>query len=109
MSRRAALFKNACRLIVALQLVPDLVIAQDLANAAISRDSMTTFATGGWGLALNDRDPAVKPGDNFYMSQNGGWFARSELDSRNPSRAYWRDLQRLAPRRAMALLKEAAG
>ena len=69
---------------------------------------MPSFAVGGWGIALDDRDPAVRPGDNFYMSQNGAWFARSELNPRNPSRAYWRDLQRLAPRRALGLLRDAA-
>jgi len=33
---------------------------------------------GAWGVDLTDRDPSVKPGDNFYMSQNGGWFNGTE-------------------------------
>ncbi len=108
MLRRIELCAPVPRLIVALVLTPLLAQAQGPAGSSISRDSMTSYAVGGWGIALGDRDPAVRPGDNFYMSQNGGWFAQAELSPRNPARAYWRDLQRLAPRRAMALLRDAA-
>ena len=36
-------------------------------------------AIGTWGIDLSDQDRSVKPGDNFAMYQNGGWFRRTEL------------------------------
>lgn len=73
-----------------------------------ARDTMTSFAVGGWGVNLSDRDESVKPGNNFFMSQNGGWFARTTLASDLPMSAFWRDLRRLAPRRTRAILEAAA-
>src|SRR5256885_13933160 len=61
---------------------------------------------GAWGVDLTGRDPAVKPGDNFYMSQNGAWFARTDITTGNAS--YWRDLRRLSPLRLATVLEEAA-
>jgi putative endopeptidase len=63
---------------------------------------------GAWGLDLDDRDPAVKPGDNFYLSQNGAWFARTEVSNGTPNAAYWRDLRALARQRVTAIVQEAA-
>jgi len=65
--------------------------------------------TGSWGLDLSDRDPSVRPGDNFYLSQNGGWFTRTQLGPSLPAAAYWRDLRRLAPTRLAAILERLAG
>ena len=65
-------------------------------------------STGTWGIDLSDRDPAVKPGDDFYMSQNGAWFARTELSKDRPNAAYWRDVRTLARARMIAILQAAA-
>jgi len=69
-------------------------------------DDLVSHSVGKWGIDLGDRDPAVKPGDDFYLSQNGGWYARTELNASLPMAAYWRDLRRLAPRRLIAILDE---
>ena len=63
---------------------------------------------GAWGLDLGDRDPAVKPGDNFYLSQNGAWFARTDVTNDKPNAAYWRDLRNLARQRVTQIVQEAA-
>lgn len=36
-------------------------------------------AFGTWGVRLEDRDTAVKPGDNFWAYVNGGWAARTQI------------------------------
>ena len=72
------------------------------------RDTLSSFAVSGWGVALDDRDMAVRPGDDFIRYASGRWLdrvARSGLD-RNDS--YWRDLMRLPPRRISQILKELA-
>ncbi len=80
------------------------------ANAAPAQppDDLALHSVGTWGLDLADRDASVKPGDDFYKSQNGAWFTRTELTPQTPFAAYWNDLRRLAPRRLSALLEEAA-
>ncbi len=52
---------------------------------------------GSWGVELSDRDLNVKPGDDFFMFENGTWFARAEILPQAPGAAYWRDLRILAP------------
>ena len=42
------------------------------------------------------------------MSQNGGWFARTEITPQLPQAAYWRDLRRLSPQRLSEILASAA-
>ena len=79
-------------------------LGPDARAAPGPRDSMTSFAVGGWGINLEDRDPAVRPGDNFFLSQNGHWFARTILDAVEPASAYWRDLRRMAQRRLQTIL-----
>jgi len=37
---------------------------------------LASHSLGTWGVELSDRDPTVKPGDNFYLSQNGGRLKR---------------------------------
>src|SRR5882724_9100876 len=68
--------------------------------------SLESQTAGAWGIDLTDRDPAVKPGDDFYMSQNGGWDARTELSAAHPMAAYWRDLRRRSPARLIAVLDD---
>ena len=48
---------------------------------------------GAWGIDLSDQDRSIRPGDNFAMYQNGGWFARTELKPTQNIAAYWRDVR----------------
>jgi putative endopeptidase len=64
---------------------------------------------GTWGISLTDRDPSIKPGDDFFMYQNGGWFARTELSPQVPYAAYCNDLRKLSPRRLIVILNGSSG
>lgn len=57
-------------------------------------------------MDLSDRDSSIKPGDDFYMWQNGAWYARTEFSPQRPYAAYWNDLRRMVPRRLTAILTE---
>ncbi len=76
--------------------------------AFVFADDFSSNSVGTWGVDLSDRDPSVKPGDDFFMSQNGGWFTRTELTPQLPQAAYWRDLRRLSPQRLNEILAAAA-
>ena len=71
-------------------------------------DKLASSSIGAWGIDLTDRDPSVKAGDDFFMSQNGAWVARTQLSDQQPAAAYWRDVRGLAPRRMNAILQELA-
>jgi putative endopeptidase len=50
-------------------------------------------AIGSWGVDLSDQNRSVRPGDDFAMYQNGGWFNRTELKPGQSLSAYWRDVR----------------
>jgi len=87
-------------------------LAAALALACVSglatADEPAHAQVGAWGLDFSDRDSAVKPGDNFYLSQNGAWFARTDVTNDKPNAAYWRDLRALARQRVTAIVQAAA-
>jgi putative endopeptidase len=60
---------------------------------AIAPGQVRAAAIGAWGIDLTDQDRSVKPGDNFAMYQNGGWFNRTELKPNQNISAYWRDVR----------------
>jgi putative endopeptidase len=60
-----------------------------IAGATSARAAMI----GSWGVDLTDQDRSVRPGDNFAMYQNGGWFRRTELKPGQSVSAYWRDVR----------------
>ena len=63
-------------------------------------------AHGPWGVDLADQDPTVRPGDDFAMYQNGGWFGRTQIGSGQPNAAYWRDVRIEAGQRIDAMLND---
>src|SRR4051794_29918319 len=81
--------------------------AAALASPSLPPDLMPR-SRGAWGVDLSDQDRSVKPGDDFAMYQNGGWYARTQLGPGLANAAYWRDVRLLAPRRLGAILAELA-
>lgn len=75
------------------------------AVAAQAPADLASRSVGAWGVDLTDQDHSVRPGDNFYMYQNGAWFARTELGPQLKMAAYWRDLRLLAPQQLVAILE----
>ena len=49
------------------------------APAAASGDAAKTGKYGEWGVALENRDLSVKPGDDFDRHASGKWFARTAI------------------------------
>ncbi|MEP6495007.1 MAG: M13 family metallopeptidase [bacterium] len=72
------------------------------------RDTITSFAVGGWGLQLGDRDLSIRPGDDFARYQNGRWIAETTREGLERNNSYWRDLMRLPARRLVRILRELA-
>jgi len=66
---------------------------------------LASHPVGAWGIDLGDQDQSIRPGDNFYMYQNGAWFNRTVLGPGLQASAYWRDLRLLAPKRLSAILQ----
>jgi putative endopeptidase len=64
---------------------------------------------GAWGVDLSDQDRSVRPGDDFFRYQNGGWVARAAPDVQHPFMSYWRDVRNVAPARLIAILDGLAG
>ncbi len=63
---------------------------------------------GPWGVQLSDRDPSVRPGDDFFMWENGAWFSHAQILPQAPAAAYWRDLRIQTPFRLRTVLTELA-
>jgi putative endopeptidase len=53
------------------------VAASGVAQAAEPAASAGGY--GAWGYDLSGRDADVKPGDDFFLHANGGWYARTEI------------------------------
>jgi len=82
--------------------------AHDPTAATSPAADLISHSAGAWGLGLVDQDHSIRPGDNFFMYQNGGWFSRTEFTAQAPFSAYWNDLRKLSPRRLIAILTEVA-
>lgn len=108
MIRRAARVSTSLILLFTMGLAPAAATAQAISGPKGHADELASHSVGAWGIDLSDRDPSVKAGDDFFLSQNGAWFARTVLSAQLPMAAYWRDLRNLAPLRINAILKELA-
>ncbi len=61
---------------------------------------------GNWGVDLGDQDRSVRPGDDFYLHQNGAWVTRTVPDINHPFKSYWRDVRDIIPPRLISLLQQ---
>ncbi len=75
-------------------------------ESTVTVDELLPHSVGGWGLSFADRDPAVKPGEDFYLSQNGAWLKRTEIKPDKFADTYWLDLKTLGPARLRAVLEQ---
>lgn len=90
--------------LAAIALAAGLAVAASASGQTAGRHARI----GNWGIDLGDRDPEIRPGDDFYLSQNGRWFAATRLGDDLPNAAYWRDLRRNARQDVAELLAQAA-
>jgi putative endopeptidase len=61
---------------------------------------------GKWGIDLSSIDPAVKPGDNFFLHVNGGWLKTAQIPADRSSTGSFQDLQILSEQRLTAIVDE---
>ena len=63
---------------------------------------------GTWGYDLTARDPAVKPGDDFFRNANGGWLARTVIPADKAGYSLRLEMSNLTEQRLHDLLEQAA-
>ena len=59
---------------------------------------------GKWGVDLTSLDPAVKPGDNFFLHVNGGWLKTATIPADRSSTGSFQDLQILSEQRLKSIV-----
>ncbi|MDE3163695.1 MAG: M13 family peptidase, partial [Acidobacteriota bacterium] len=94
-ARRAALV--ACLLSVALLTAARAQSAAPAAGAAPTH-----------GIAVANMDPAVKPGDDFYLYANGSWIARTQIPADRAVLGVFSILDDLSSKRTNQLIENAA-
>ena len=60
------------------------------------------------GIAIANMDPAVKPGDDFYLYANGNWIKRTEIPPDRARIGVFTKLDEISSKRTAALIEEAA-
>src|SRR5688572_18548005 len=63
------------RYLIALLLVTPFVLER-----AVAQEQSGKPRYGTWGVALDARNTAIKPGDDFFRHANGTWFDKTEID-----------------------------
>jgi putative endopeptidase len=59
------------------------------------------------GIAVENMDPAVKPGDNFYEYANGAWIKRTDIPPDRGRIGVFTTLDDLSNKRTLGLIEEA--
>jgi len=59
------------------------------------------------GVARENMDPAVKPGDDFFRYSNGGWIQRTEIPADRPNIGVFLTLRDKSDKRVKGLVDEA--
>jgi putative endopeptidase len=81
MTKRHILLSAAALAVFAAPLAQSPLLAQAMDHAAMAMKPLY----GTWGVALDNRDLAVKPGDDFDMYASGTWKAKTEIPADRPS------------------------
>ena len=91
-----------------LLLAPNVSPAQQAGGPAAAPIDLDTHPIGGFGLDLAARDPSVKPGDDFFMSVNGTWYAKAVIPPTFTAAGAWFELRIKSVWREQAILEAAA-
>src|SRR5580700_6703814 len=59
------------------------------------------------GIAIANMDPAVKPGDNFYLYANGGWMKRIVIPPDRSGTGVFLGLRDSSDKRVLGLIEDA--
>jgi putative endopeptidase len=78
-----------------------------LALAALTAQSQDASKPDTHGIAIENMDPSVKPGDNFYEYADGGWIKRTEIPPDRSRIGVFSTLDDLSNKRTVGLIEEA--
>src|SRR5689334_15302568 len=67
-----------------------------------------TPAQSAHGIAVNNMDSTVRPGDDFYHYADGGWLKRTPIPPDRASVAIFTEIDDLATKRTQAMIEEMA-
>src|SRR5580704_7039669 len=79
-----------------------------LALSALAAQSQDASKPDTHGIAIENMDPSVKPGDDFYEYTNGGWIKRTEIPADRSRIGVFSTLADLSDKRTAALIEESA-
>ena len=77
------------------------------AVSALAAPSQDASKPDTHGIAIDNMDPSVKPGDNFYEYANGGWIKRTEIPADRSRIGVFSTLDDLSNKRTLGLIEEA--
>jgi putative endopeptidase len=78
-------------------------VAALLPLAALGQDA-AKFGT--WGVDLTALDPAVRPGDDFFLHVNGNWLKTAVIPPDRSQTGSFQDLQILSEQRLAAIVAD---
>jgi putative endopeptidase len=64
-----------------------------LLNRVAAEGQSSGVRYGEWGVALDARNTAVTPGDDFFRHANGAWYDKTEIPADRPLASVWMVLQ----------------
>ena len=91
---------------LAIIILATLFLAADAVRAQSSTTAATT--TPVHGIAIANMDPAVKPGDDFYLYANGAWIQRTEIPPDRSGVGVFSILDDVSRNQTDAIVEEAA-
>ena len=74
----------------------------------LSRSCTTSQRPATHGISIANMDPAVKPGDNFYLYANGGWLKRAVIPPDRSRISVFTTLSDLSNERTRTLIEDGA-
>jgi putative endopeptidase len=63
---------------------------------------------GTWGVALDARNPAIKPGNDFFKHANGAWYDKTAIDPDKAAVGVWSTLRDEVELQVKAIVEDAA-
>jgi len=80
----------------------------DSSSSAVTVEMPTTAVLGSYGIATENMDVSVKPGDNFFHYVNGNWIENTEIPADKSSYGSFTILRDQSDERVKAIIEEAA-
>jgi putative endopeptidase len=90
------------------KLIVSSVVVVAIALVRLTLRAQETAKPETHGIAVANMDPAIKPGDDFYLYANGNWIKRTEIPPDRAAIGVFTKLDENSNKRTAALIEEAA-